>query len=547
VILALLLQSAVAGGLGTADVDLDGVYQPRRVALLVGVNEYDDPDLPSLRFSSKDATDLGDVLGEASVGNFDRVWVLTDPEETTYEGIIRALDIATADLQRDDTFLLYLSGHGTLTLDPIEGTRLWFLPSDSTLSEARETGMAVTTLEERVADVPARRRVLVMDTCHNGREKSSLDGATAGLLDGLRGDPPPPRTLREVSESEARLYAAEYHQPALEDPTLENGVYTHFLLEALTEPDKSDLNGDGLVDVAEAHDWAQDHTVTFTGGMQVPRAEYRIVGREEIFLSGDPSARGTAERALLAATDALLSGARVLVDGTPRGALPNVVPIEPGRHTVELQDARGRTLFRQGLTVSAGDTVMAEDLLRSTASGVELTVGGVVRLGETSLHTASPQLELTWLDPIRGAWFTTDLHLRASGWQGDMMVQSYQWADDAIEADDDIERFVRSGMLAPGLSVGWRATDTLSLNAVAEYAIGGRTFTDLDDGELHRQSLLAPAVGPRVALRVPLGDQHLSLRYDFRYLPQQYVDANDIQLRLDTFEHGVSLGLGARR
>jgi len=551
VILSLILQlsaPAAAGGLSTADVDLDGVYQPRRVALLVGVDHYTDPDLPPLRFSAKDASDLGDALGSEAIGNFDRVWVLTAPEETTYEGIARALDIATADLQRDDTFLLYLSGHGTLTLDPLEGTRLWFLPSDSSLAEARETGIAVAALEERVAEVPARRRVLVMDTCHNGREKSSLDGATARLLEGLRGDPPPPRTLREVSESEARLYAAQYHQPALEDPNLENGVYTHFLLEALTEPDRSDLNGDGLVDVAEAHDWAQDHTVTYTGGMQVPRAEYRIVGREEIFLSGDPRARSDAERALLAATDALLAGARVLVDGVPRGVLPDVVPIEPGRHTIELQDARGRTLLQQGLTVSAGETLMAEDLLRGASSGIELSVGGVLRQSGSSLHTFSPQLELTWLDPLRGAWITTDLHLRASGWRGDMMVETYEWEDDQLVYSEDYERLVLSGVLTPGLTVGWRATDTLSLNAVAEAAFAGRSFEDLS-GALTRQGFIAPSLGPRLALRVPLGDQHLSIRYDLRYIPQTYAGdtpSDETEWR-NTYEQGFSVGLGARR
>ena len=127
-----------------------------------------------------------------------------------------------------------------------------------------------------------------MDTCHNGRSdsKSAVNEPTASMLQSMRGDPPAPRDLRQVSESEARLFAAQYYQPAMEDPNLENGVYTHFLIQSMTEQrEAADLNRDGLVDVTEAHDYARDYTIRHTGGMQVPRAEYRIVGKEEIYFT----------------------------------------------------------------------------------------------------------------------------------------------------------------------------------------------------------------------------------------------------------------------
>ena len=114
-------------------------------------------------------------------------------------------------------------GHGTLTIDPLEGTRLYFLPSDSTLEQAEETGIGVDWLEAQVGAVAAKRRVLILDTCHNGRSKSGLNQATRDALRSMRGDPPPPNLVSEVSESEARLYAAQYYQPAMEDPNLGNG------------------------------------------------------------------------------------------------------------------------------------------------------------------------------------------------------------------------------------------------------------------------------------------------------------------------------------
>ena len=249
--MAFLLTSALAGSLGTREApDLDAVYAPRRVALVIGVDRYDDPALTPLRYSAKDARDLSRVLQDPEYGAFDRVYTLTSPDATTRSGIESAISIATSDLQRDDTFVLYLSGHGTLTLDPIDGSELWFLPSDASLDEAPATGLPIAWLEDTVADVEARRRVLIMDTCHNGRDKSSLDPATADLIDAMRGEVPTPRSTREVSESEARLYAAQYHQPAMEDAQLEIGVYTLFLIQAISEgAGEADLDGDGLVDL----------------------------------------------------------------------------------------------------------------------------------------------------------------------------------------------------------------------------------------------------------------------------------------------------------
>ena len=147
----------VAGGGDTGA----GVWDARRVAVVIGVQDYSDPTLQGLRFPEKDARDLASVLESDAAGGFDQVFVISGAAATTADGIRRALAVATADLQRDDTFFVYLSGHGTLTLDPREGSRLWFLPSDAQLDAPEDTGIAIAELEHLVNSQAARRRVLV--------------------------------------------------------------------------------------------------------------------------------------------------------------------------------------------------------------------------------------------------------------------------------------------------------------------------------------------------------------------------------------------------
>ncbi|MBM4391733.1 MAG: caspase family protein [Deltaproteobacteria bacterium] len=480
----------------TASPELEAAYRPRRVAVLVGVQDYDDPALKGLKFPEKDARDLGAVLGSAGVGGFDRVFVIAGHDATTREGLLRSLGVVTADLQRDDTFVLYLSGHGTLTLDPLEGSQLWFLPSDGRLDRPEASGLAVREIEALVHELPARRRVLILDTCHNGRtgSRSAVSGPTQQLLSGFRGEVPAPRDVRDISESEARLYAAQYWQPAMEDPALENGVYTHFLIDALTESRASaDLDEDGLVDVAEAHQHARDRTMAWTGGLQVPRAEYRIVGREEIFLAGADSLRDAAERALIAACDAILARARLFVNGTPRGELPGLYAIDPGVATIEVQTEDGRTLLRDRVRVEAGETLPLEDLVARKATTLAVLGGVAVSGGNDALFPVASSARLVLANPVRlaGPW-RSDLHVGAS------LADGANPVDGVSQTTGDLVLGVTAG---PSFGPGWAG-------AFADLHLPYRW------SGYERQSTPGAAAGLALGVDLPLGGGFVATRLE---------------------------------
>lgn len=488
--------------------DADAVYAPRRVAVLVGVQEYGDPALAGLRFPAKDARDLGVALGSADVGGFDEVKVVTGAAATSRAALRQALRDATATLQRDDTFLLYLSGHGTLTLDP-EGSHLWFLPSDGRLDAPEATGLSVAELEALVADLPARRRVLILDTCHNGRagSKSSVAAGTAARLQGLRGEPPAPRVEREISESEARLYAAQYYQPAMEDPELQNGVYTHYLLEGLTgERDDADLDRDGLVDVAEAHEYARDRTIAWTGGLQVPRAEYRIVGREEIFLSGKEGQRSAAEQALVSATNALLNRARILVNGVPRGELPGLYAVDPGPTRIRVETADGRTLLDERVRLEAGATLPVEDLLRRRAPELSVALGASWQGGGAgAMHAVHPSLQVAWARPVDlGARWRPDLHA------------SFEIAEGPLPTLPDA--VATTGTAALGATLGLQVGPAW-IGPTVEARLPFRVREDLGE----RQLQVTGAAGLSAGAGIPLGRSlALDLRADGWGSPYPY-------------------------
>jgi hypothetical protein len=390
VIAALVSAAALAGVLDAAPPPPPQSAAPRRIALLVGIDQYDDPELGDLRFAAQDAVDLAEVLADPDGGAFDTVRVLSG--EVTAPQIWEALDGITAYLRRDDTFLLYIAGHGTLSLE--RGTELFVMSSESSLDRIRASGVPVDALQQRITALPSRRRALVLDTCHSGTGRSVLSQDAERTLAQVRGPLPAPTALA-VSQSEVRLYSAHFNQPALEDGELGNGVYTHFLIEALRGA--GDLDGDGLVEAAEAHDFARDHTLSHTGGVQVPWMETQVVGREEVFLAGRPDERARAERALLVGLARLPSESRIGVDGTARGA----AGLEPGRHRLTVETDAG-VMLDQGVRVRRGQELDVARLVDSRRSTWWIEGGGAWTADNEWTAPAGPQGGIWWTPADKG-------------------------------------------------------------------------------------------------------------------------------------------------
>jgi len=142
---------------------LDAAYAPRRVALVIGVDDYTDEQLTDLRYAGKDADAMAALLADGQLGGFDAVY--TVGESLSVDGFWRAFQRASEGLQRDDTFLLYYSGHGTMELETTPTSYL--LLSDSALAAPVESGVSLPSLEGALSDLPALRLLLVVDAFHS--------------------------------------------------------------------------------------------------------------------------------------------------------------------------------------------------------------------------------------------------------------------------------------------------------------------------------------------------------------------------------------------
>jgi hypothetical protein len=335
---------------------LDRALQPRRLALLVGVQRFQDPQWRALRFPEADAAAMAGVLRDPERGAFDEVEVLPPAAD---RAAVRAALRRLAERSRDeqDTVVVYLSSHGTLARDHAGALRRYLVLADTRMAEVADTGLSLDELKAEFDRLRSRRKVLILAACHSGGGKSLLPEAVQRELSGTKAGFFV-RPIEEVSRASVVLAASDWGETAREDEALGHDIYTHFLVEALGLG--ADRNGDGAVTASEAHDYARRMTYEFTGGRQRPSAETTEVGADPIVLVGRVARAGRPE---LFSYDARLDGFEVRVNGRPLVELPGGVALDPGRHRVQVQKGAGPALLDEQLSLGPGERLDLRALL----------------------------------------------------------------------------------------------------------------------------------------------------------------------------------------
>jgi len=129
-------------------------------ALIIGINDYKDPDIPDLETAVNDANAMANLLSERY--GFE-VELLLD-RKATREAIYRALRSLTSSTETDDSILIYYAGHGDLDRLTNDG---WWIPADA------KGGDPVTYLnnflvQTYMRSMKARHVLLISDSCYSG-------------------------------------------------------------------------------------------------------------------------------------------------------------------------------------------------------------------------------------------------------------------------------------------------------------------------------------------------------------------------------------------
>lgn len=260
---ALLLLCGVVGNASAAE--------PKRWALLVGVNDY--ADLIDLNFAGRDALAFGESLAQS--GFEDHIFLVHDEaKEARYKpfkaNIEKQLEIVLGLAGPDDLVIVSFAGHG-MHLDG----KSYLCPSEADDQRPAETMIAVDDVYRRLTECKASLKLLVVDAC--------------------RDDPRPPTRRSAVSKTENKQLAAAFERPpegilvlsscapgqiSYEDSAVKHGVFMHHILRGLAG--EADGNKDDRVTLFELYDFTSRATKLYVAkthnGIQVPTLKGEING-----------------------------------------------------------------------------------------------------------------------------------------------------------------------------------------------------------------------------------------------------------------------------
>ncbi|NJN07139.1 MAG: peptidase C14 [Richelia sp. RM1_1_1] len=235
--------------------------------LLVGVNDYQDINLPSLRYPALDCQGLEESLVKATEGFPNKEIVVHHDFATKtpeIKNIRESLCKIVAQSQPNDSILLYFSGHGMLEPNTQEAVLCF---SDTNKSNLLATGLPMQELVEILSKSPAKQQLLCLDTCHSG------DMALLGARDGRARDgditplsnstPQLMNVLRQrASQSKGfcALLSCDRGQQSWEFPELGHGVFTYYLMRGLSG---EAADNSGFIDADGLYKYVYRQTVQY--------------------------------------------------------------------------------------------------------------------------------------------------------------------------------------------------------------------------------------------------------------------------------------------
>ena len=130
----------------------------RKVALVVGVNKYADPNIPSLETALPDAQAVGQQMKD-SLGY--EVRVVPDASRAD---IITSLNKLAREVGPNDSVTVYYAGHGYLNEKTGNG---YWIPGDAKASSP-DNWISNNDIAKLLANIPAKQLMLVSDSCYSG-------------------------------------------------------------------------------------------------------------------------------------------------------------------------------------------------------------------------------------------------------------------------------------------------------------------------------------------------------------------------------------------
>ena len=204
---------------------------PKLFVVAIGVGDYNDPKLPKLRFTCKDAKDFSKAITSKRGLPYEdvQVKILCDNEATRAD-IFEAMEWLKQESSPNDVCIFFFAGHGMRD----EKDRFYFMPYGCNTNKLYEC-FSASDFRNEAEDIHGKL-IAFVDACYSGALfEGGRSAATTHFIEQLK-----------RSKNGMLLYASSSSDTkSREDESWENGAFTKALVEALNGAAKEE-HAEGL-------------------------------------------------------------------------------------------------------------------------------------------------------------------------------------------------------------------------------------------------------------------------------------------------------------
>ena len=204
---------------------------PKLFVVAIGVGDYNDPKLPKLRFTCKDAKDFSKAITSKKGLPYEdvQVKILCDNEATRAD-IFEAMECLKQESSPNDVCIFFFAGHGMRD----EKDRFYFMPYGCNTNKLYEC-FSASDFRNEAEDIHGKL-IAFVDACYSGALfEGGRSAATTHFIEQLK-----------RSKNGMLLYASSSSDTkSREDESWENGAFTKALVEALNGAAKEE-HAEGL-------------------------------------------------------------------------------------------------------------------------------------------------------------------------------------------------------------------------------------------------------------------------------------------------------------
>lgn len=230
----------------------------RLYILSIGIDRYQESSV-NLKYAVKDAKDLKEKINKQSASLYEpkniHAELLTD-QEATKANIINKISELSGIIRPQDSFILFVAGHGVLLQN-----QYYLLTHDFNGHVSTDSMISSNEIVDASKKIKSLSQLFIFDTCHAG----GVDTIVGGLYDA--------RMSVLAKKMGLHIYASANDQQTAMDGYKGNGLFTHVLLDGLNNNKEADKNKDGKVTVVGLGEYSKNKTTNLSreiGHAQTP-------------------------------------------------------------------------------------------------------------------------------------------------------------------------------------------------------------------------------------------------------------------------------------